>query len=186
MKRNLAIVALIQTLFLGGMVAAKQYTLSTGEQILLQTEPIDPRSLFRGDYVRLNYSINTLNPRVLAGDDTFERHDWVYVVLEPTGVYHSPVAVHHAKPEPEAGQVVIKGRVAYRMRADNAGNGPLRLSYGIENYFVPEGTGRELELRWTDEQDKRVDIRVAVDAAGNAGIKAVLVNGEERYVETLL
>jgi uncharacterized membrane-anchored protein len=54
--------------------------------------------------------------------------------------------------------------------------------YGIENYFVPEGEGRALEQ---PEEDEEVTILVAVDRYGNAGIKAVLVNGEVRYEERL-
>ena len=54
--------------------------------------------------------------------------------------------------------------------------------YGIENYFVPEGEGRYLERG----DIGKVDIRVAVDTFGNVGIKAVLLNDEELYVESLL
>ncbi|HEX6927707.1 MAG TPA: GDYXXLXY domain-containing protein [Gammaproteobacteria bacterium] len=192
MKRNIIIVALLQVLFLCGMVAAKQYTLETGEPVLLETQPIDPRSLFRGDYVRLDYAINNINLDAVAGDDAFERHDDVYVVLEKDGPYHRPVAVYNNEPAASGETVVIRGRV--RAVSDRRWNPETRkmeqvpnvtVRYGIENYFVPEGTGRELELRWRDGEEKRVDIRVAVDRFGKAGIKAVLVNGEERYVETL-
>jgi uncharacterized membrane-anchored protein len=53
MSLGLRIVILIalQTTALLGMVGIKQYTLSTGTPIVLKTEPIDPRSLFQGDYV---------------------------------------------------------------------------------------------------------------------------------------
>jgi uncharacterized membrane-anchored protein len=54
--------------------------------------------------------------------------------------------------------------------------------YGIEHYFVPEGEGRALEQPAEVEE---ISILVAVDSAGNAGIKAVLVNGEVRYEERL-
>ncbi|MGH8629618.1 MAG: GDYXXLXY domain-containing protein [Burkholderiales bacterium] len=58
----------------------------------------------------------------------------------------------------------------------------LNVRYGIENYFVPEGEGLALER---PKPDEKVTIRVAVDRAGNAGIKAVLVNGTPRYEEKL-
>jgi len=191
MNRRILIVALVQLLLLCGMVGAKQYTLNTGEQILLETQPIDPRSLFRGDYVRLNYTINSLALEELVGDDIFAQHDTVWVVLRKDGEYHQPVSAHNRKPD--TGHVVIKGTVrnanVSRWNAETQSTEPflrLDVKYGIENYFVPEGTGRELELRWRDDEEKRVDIRVAVDSAGKSGIKAVLVNGEARYVETLL
>jgi hypothetical protein len=54
--------------------------------------------------------------------------------------------------------------------------------YGIENYFVPEGEGRALER---PKPNEKVTIQVAVDRYGRAGIQAVLVNGQPRYVERL-
>ena len=62
----------------------------------------------------------------------------------------------------------------------------LRARYGIENYFVPEGEGRAIERRVVDGVNQKIDVRVAVDAKGNAGIKAILVNGKMRYEEELL
>lgn len=190
MNRRIVMVAAIQFLLLCGMVAGKQYTLNTGEQVLLETQPIDPRSLFRGDYVVLNYTINSLALDELEGDNDFERHEDVYVVLEKSGDYHAPVAVHREMPDADA--LVIKGTIRYvqggRWNAETQQQEDgrfLDVKYGIENYFVPEGTGRELELRWNDPEDKRVDIRIAVDRFGKSGIKAVLVDGEERYVESL-
>lgn len=190
MNRRIMMVTAIQFLLLCGMVAPKQYTLNTGEQVLLETEPVDPRSLFRGDFVRLNYSISSLALDELAGDDEFQRHESVYVVLEKAGDYHQPVSVHREMPALDA--PVIKGTIRYvqgsrwNQATQQHENGRfLDVKYGIENFFVPEGTGRELELRWNDPEDKRVDIRVAVDRFGKSGIKAVLVNGEERYVESL-
>src|SRR5262249_32600624 len=46
--RFYALVAL-QLLLLGGLIAGKQITLAAGERILLQTVPVDPRDMFRGD-----------------------------------------------------------------------------------------------------------------------------------------
>ena len=58
----------------------------------------------------------------------------------------------------------------------------INVKYGIENYFVPEGEGRVLER---PKPGETVSIRLVVDRNGNAAIKAVLVNGVERYVERL-
>lgn len=171
------VVAVVLSLALTAMVARKQYTLNTGTIVLLETRPIDPRSLFRGDYVRLNYAISTLNPGELDGDDAFERGDIIYVVLQPTDKYWQPVAVHAERPVVGGRRVVIRGRVR------RVPSGRLRVKYGIESYFVPEGTGRALER---PARGRMVDLRIAVDRFGNAGIKAVLVDGEVRYRETLL
>lgn len=104
--------------------------------------------------------------------------------------YWEPVSVHHSYPTVSTGQKVIKGRAEYfnrsswQTRKDLAE--PVRsihVKYGIENYFVPEGEGRDLERAKPSET---VSIRIVVDKYGNAAIKAVLMNGAERYVERLL
>ena len=188
-RRSIFVVALLTTALVA-IIAMKQWTLNTGIPVLLETQPVDPRSLFRGDYVRLSYTISDLRLDKLTGDDAFERLDGVYVVLEQGKTYWKPVSVHRRWPELRPGQVAIKGKVQY---LDNRSYRPPRsgrrqpattmhVRYGIENYFVPEGSGRELERRGTAN---KVDMLVAVDRYGNAGIKAVLVNGQEKYRERL-
>lgn len=187
--RRLFFIALFQTLALLVMVGVKQYTLDTGISVVLETKPVDPRSLFSGDYVRLNYAISNLRYDQVGGDRDFSPHDAAYVVLQPGKPYWTPVSVHHALPRLAPGQVVIRGEVEYEGHSlwnaqthasDNVGY--LAVRYGIENYYVPEGEGRKLER---PPADAKVSLRVAVDGAGNAGIQAVLVNGKEVYVERL-
>jgi len=188
--RRVALVVVLQTLALLAMVGLKQYTLSTGVPVVLKTEPIDPRSLFSGDYVRLNYAISQLALERLAGDDAFERGDTAYVLVRQGDEYWEPVSVHGRMPDAPAGQVAIKGRVEYVNEFMWQGAGrpavpgkTIAVKYGIENYFVPEGEGRALER---PKPGETVSIRVVVDKYGNPGIKAVLVNGKERYVEKVL
>lgn len=194
MNRRLLVVVLVQTLILLAMIGMRQWTLATGIPVILETQPIDPRSLFSGDYVRLNYKVSDLRLEELAGDRQFKRHDTVFVVLAPDGEsggeYWKAVSVHRARPRPGDGQAVIKGRVEYTGDTiwDAAQNKTvqvkhLHVRYGIEDYFVQEGTGHELER---PRQDEKVSIQVAVDRFGNAGIKGVLVNGRPKFIETLL
>ena len=56
---SFGIVAL-QLVFILGLVAYKEVTLRFGTEVMLQTVPVDPRDLFRGDYVTLRYGISTL------------------------------------------------------------------------------------------------------------------------------
>ena len=194
MNRRLLVVALMQTLILLAMIGMRQWTLATGIPVILETQPIDPRSLFSGDYVRLNYKVSDLRLEELTGDRLFKRHDTVFVVLardgEAGGEYWKAVSVHRNRPRPGEGQAVIKGSVEYTGDTmwDAAQNKAvqvrhLHVRYGIEDYFVQEGTGRALER---PKQDEKVSIQVAVDRFGNAGIRAVLINGLPKYVETLL
>jgi uncharacterized membrane-anchored protein len=177
---RLALIVALQTLALAAMVGMKQWTLAKGTPIVLETRPIDPRSLFRGDYVRLGYTIGCLDPAALEGDDEFQVHDRVHVLLRRDEPYWQPVSLHREPPVVADGHVAIKGEVENFYC--NSSSAQIAVRYGIENYFVPEGEGLELER---PRDGETVSILLAVDDRGNAGIKAVLVNGEVRYEERL-
>ena len=152
----LAVVA-AQLLFLIGFIGVREAALFSGTEVVLQTVPVDPRSLLQGDYAILDYEIADL-PVFL---NQLSVGDTVYVELVQeqdvwgAGYYSD----WHSNLE---GRTFIKGRVDRRGHAD----------FGIGTYFVPEGTGRIIE--------RAGDVKVVVnlDEDGNAVIKDVLVDGE--------
>jgi uncharacterized membrane-anchored protein len=152
-----AAVVVLQIGLLLAILIPKERTLATGEEVVLQTVPIDPRDLFRGDYVNLSYTISTLE-----GHLGFAAGDRVYVGLAQQGDIWDAVSASHSPPD----GLYIKGRVTRAWRTG------LDIEYGIESYFVPEGSGHIIE-RAGD-----VKVRVAVDSSGNAVIKGLLVDGE--------
>jgi len=179
-SKAMLMIVVVLTLTLVGMVAKKQYTLNTGALVVLKTTPVDPRSLFRGDYVRLNYDISRLQISQFPLLQELEEHDPVFVALKKQGVFWQPIAVFKSMPEAENDMVVIKGHINSPSRGGKSSQ--VSIKYGIENYFVPEGEGRDLErLR----NQGNISMQISVDAFGNSGIKAVLLNGESIYVETL-
>lgn len=191
MRITLRLITLVvlQFVVLASMIAMKQWTLSTGTPIVLATEPIDPRSLFQGDYVRLNYKISSLRLDELPSDRPFKEHERIYVLLRNGDPYWEPVSLHHERPGLPPDHVTLKGTVIRagsrrwnRQSQSWETTEHLMVRYGIENYFVPEGEGRDLER---PKPGEKISICVAVDQFGNAGIKAVLVNGQPRYTETL-
>ena len=168
---------LLLTLVLVAMVGLKQFTLTTGDNIVLETQPIDPRSLFRGDFVQLNYTINVLSPAEIGRDTAFEKGDTVFVRLRRGDLYGQIVSVHKSYPPALEDHVVIKGRASFVRR-----NGEMSVRYGIENFFIPEGEGLALER---PPPGSKITVLVAIDRFGKSAIKAVLVDGEPRYSETL-
>lgn len=77
--------------FFSGFILYKEYTLRTGTEVILKTEPVDPRDLFRGDYVVLNYEISTLDLEEIPVEDPyFEYNDRIYLVLELENGYGVP------------------------------------------------------------------------------------------------
>ena len=151
-----AIVA-AQLVFLIGFIGVREVALRTGTEVVLQTVPVDPRSLLQGDYAILDYEIARLPDWM----DGFSAGRTVYVVLqEERDVWTS--STYTEERSRVAGEVFIKGRIDRIGHAD----------FGIGTYFVPERTGRIIE----GAQD--VKVVVSVDEDGNAVIKDVLVDGE--------
>jgi uncharacterized membrane-anchored protein len=169
------LVVVLQTLVLFAMIGYRQWTLSTGTVIRLETSPIDPRSLFAGDYVNFAYKIGVI-PIPKTSEEKFNRNETVYVVLTPKDDFWVVDSVHKIKPTVSSPEIVIKGRVEY------VNNDKINVLYGIENYFIPEGKGRDIER---PESAKDIVVKVAVDRFGNAAIYGVYVKDEEIYQEKL-
>ncbi len=191
---RIVVVVALQTLALAYMIYDRQAMLNSSRVVTLKIEPVDPRDIFRGDYVVLNYEISRLEPPKLEGDDIFGYNDTVYVTLIRDGETWRAAAVAKDKPVAMQDGVVIKGAVdSIEFAKDNGASAPsrpepnatqpaqsLRVSYGIESYFVPEGTGRELEQ---ERQKGDLTVDVAIDAQGRAAIKALRRKGQVFYVE---
>lgn len=149
-----------------GFIASKEYTLRTGQEVLLKTRPVDPRDLFRGDYVTLDYDISTLDLRKLDTDSSsFDWHDDVYVAIEIRGGYGIATGIY--KNMPKEG-IFMKGEV------NNPSNTSMRIEYGIESYFVPEGQGHDIE-----RERNNLSVKISLDKSGNAVIKSVFIGGKE-------
>ena len=151
-----AIVA-VQLVFLVGFIGVREAALRTGTEVVLQTVPVDPRSLLQGDYAILDYEIASLPDWM----DGFSVGRTVYVVLQEERDFWTSSSYTEERGR-IAGEVFIKGRIDRTGHAD----------FGIGTYFVPEGTGHIVERA----QD--VKVVVSVDEDGNAVIKDVLVDGE--------
>ncbi len=131
-RRILVLIGLLlQTLAVFALFVPNAYHHAFGKTITLQTVPVDPMSIFRGEYVTLDYAI---------GQDVPTTEKWgtvVYVTLEPNadGVYER-VAVSEAKPQLSGDQVCLAGR--------DSGWGRIEFPE-IGQYFVEEGLGKEIE-----------------------------------------
>ena len=168
MSKKILVIAILVLwiIFIGGFIAYKEYTLKTGEKILLKTVPIDPRDLFRGDYIVLRYEISEFNL------DNFENknlnvneNDFLYVSLKKEGKYWTAKNVYKDRPE----ELAIKGRMKYKRGQT------INIEYGIESFFVPEGEGKKLE-RYRNSRE--LDVEVSVDRFGNAVINNLYIDGK--------
>lgn len=146
-----------QLILLLAFVGYKENIIRSGTSVVLQTVPVDPRSLLQGDFAILNYRISRLSEWVVdrKPGDTF------YVELREgeDGVWE---ATDYNQGKPYKDEIIIKGTV------DSRGG----LDFGIGTYFVPEGTGHIIQRA----QD--VKVRVALSSGGSAVIEELLVDGE--------
>lgn len=159
----------LQFVLLLGLLGARQYTLLTGQRILLRTVPVDPRDMFRGDYVTLSYEVSTIPIWQPDLQKQFRRGDTVYTVLRRQGRFW--VVDHAATQPPEEGTMYIRGKVQWLNTPPPTQSGAteLHVEYGIESYFVPEGQGR----RYETARGGDLAVEVAVDRFGRAAIRKV-------------
>lgn len=173
---------LLQCAILVLMVVDRVQILREGREVILQTRPLDPRDLLRGDYVVLGYDISQLPAGALAGQPTAGRNPVVFVKLAPDANGHYQAVSVHAEPVTvTAPEVLIRGRIVHscgstsRIFCDE-----LQIRYGLESYFVPEGEGRKLEQA---RNQQKLRVVAAVLPSGRAAIKRLLLDGEPVYEE---
>lgn len=177
---------LLGTLALG--IENRAAILRDGREIVLKTEPVDPRDLMRGDYVRLGYTdVSSIDEGLVEGgwpaQDTIAP---VWLILTPAsdGAYVARAA-SFSKPSAVAGEDVVLRSLPVRISVAGPGNGlnsigPLR--FGIERYYVPEGEGLEIEKA---QNEGRTTVAVRVSADGEPQIARLMIDGETLYEEPL-
>ena len=142
-------------------VGVKEYTLATGEEVVLKTRPVDPRDLFRGDYVILSYDISMFDPEAFG---KFTSGQTVYVGLKRADVIDTISSVSLDKPD----DLFLKGKVVHTRGSQ------MTVEYGIESYFVPEGTGWDIQ----GQMGRGLTAKVVIDKSGNAVIRELLFEGK--------
>jgi uncharacterized membrane-anchored protein len=145
-SKQLLLACAVPVLILFGMTVAPLYTLIKGDEILLQTVPVDPSNLFRGDYVALQYEAEEV-PRALMDKDVVTKIEageydlTVYVLLEKKDGIHTPLKVSLNKPK---NGIYLKGKLEY-LGSNNEQKRVAYLTYSLDKYFLEDNTGLEWE-----------------------------------------
>ncbi|NKK65686.1 GDYXXLXY domain-containing protein [Rhizobium leguminosarum] len=176
------IVAGLQTLILGTIIQSRASILSDGAEVLLKTAPVDPRDFLRGDYVVLNYDISSVPVQTVSGGipaEAGERVLWVRLKKQEDGFWTvTESSFHELPPQPET--VILRSQPFYS--GGLAAGDSMRVEYGIERYYVPEGEGKPIEEA---RNDGNVAIAVRVSPDGSTQIRSLLVDGKPVYDEPL-
>lgn len=172
----LALVLALQCAWLLATTFTQERALCVGQLIVLETRPVDPRDLLRGDYVTLGYTISDLPLKLLPDSVKMDRPyvGEIFVALAPAGTnqFWEITRAGTKRFKPEQGEVLLRGKTGNRWS-----NRPesVRVEYGLERYYVREGTGNP---------HGKLTVQAVVSASGRASIKEVFVDGKP-YAEAM-
>lgn len=149
--------AAFQIGLLAWMTIAAAAPLRAAQTVLLQVEPVDPRDLLRGDHVLLGYSFTQVGS---LGDDAPGAPAYVTLVPEADGVHYRGEPPSIAPPRP--GTLHLRGTF----------DAPGRASFGIETFYVQEGTGRDYEKAI---RDHKLWAEIAVSPDGRGVVRRLVI-----------
>jgi uncharacterized membrane-anchored protein len=109
MRIKFIIIVCLQVVLLFGIIAYREYWIATGDKVILKTAPVDPRDIFRGDYVNLTYEITNLLLDSQSKQPDFLPRQPIFVNFE-TAADGTSFAASVSKEQPETG-TFIQGRV---------------------------------------------------------------------------
>ncbi|PLX34302.1 MAG: hypothetical protein C0605_13920 [Hyphomicrobiales bacterium] len=173
------IVAVLLSAALGWTVWDQVQIIRHGTEIVLKTRPVDPRSLFRGHYARLNYDISRIARTKISSGGKLKRRARVFVRLKPgEDGFWQVTEVSSARLTPAEGSVILNATVRSVSRKQ------VWLRYGIERYFAPKQKALGLEKKF---RDRKIEVGVIVRVAkyGAAAISGLQLEGKKVYDEPL-
>lgn len=172
------LLVLLQLGVLTFMISYQKHLLKTGTSILLECEPIDPRSLFSGDYVILNYKIHNLSQCIKSKEcaslkpeeiSDFEKGDTIYLALQTKEKNPFAQVVSYSKNFKKLKlkyPIIIKSIVtSWRT---------YRVSIGANHYYVPQFEGKKIE-----KEMKNVSAEVVISKNGKSALKKLFINNKE-------
>jgi len=175
MKLKLLILVLaLQTAWLLGTVAVQEHALATGKIILLETRRVDPRDLLRGDYLILNYKISDVPTNLFSPPvkKDLPYGTKIFVALAPgTNSFYEVTRASTNEFTPAANETLLRGKSDERWWSTNS----IHVAYGIENYYVAEGTGNPVG---------KLTVQAVVPASGRVKIREVFLDGRP-YAEVM-
>ncbi len=128
-RKALILPGLLLALALPGYaVMQKERLLASGQTVLIELAPVDPRSLIQGDYMRLNYAIS----RAIDAQASWPRDGAIVVTLDSTGV------ATYVRRDDSSPLRPGERRLRYRMRDG-------RVRVGSDAFFFQEGDARRYE-----------------------------------------
>lgn len=192
MRSNRLLVAaialsLVQIGFLSWMIAGRAAILRNGTEVLLRIRPVDPRDFLRGDYVVLTYDVSQINGSMIGNAPegmTVTEEGPIYVRLIRGADNHWTAVSANLGSAPSTpaatGEIDIRGWVPGGWSF--ARDASVRIDYGIERFYLPEGEGLAIQ---NDIRERPFSMLVAVAKDGTPQIKALLDGDTVLFEEPL-
>ncbi len=163
---------LAQAAALAWVVVERETVSRSGTVVYLRTAPVDPRDVFRGDYVVLDYDINRI-PQTLIDASLVEQKDReairVYASLAVDARAVASVTAVHTQPPAEG--LYLRGYTSrdWQLQGNDTEIG---VKFGIEKLFVEQGAGLVMEERRGSREGWQTAMEVEV-AVGEQGIGVI-------------
>jgi len=191
---KLLIAIVLQIVIVFSLIVFKFSVVVGGVDVLLKVAPVDPRDPLRGDYVTFRYDVSNIPAGYIPNKMyPLNSGQTIYVTLTKsynkydesfriTGVTDSLPKGYEVGDIPVYIKATVVGRgsnsrgipVIGSLDTDTIESGSdVRVSYGVEEYFIPEGSGRGVIFF-----NKDVKALVSVDARGNSVLKQVYIDDE--------
>ena len=166
------LVALVQLSVPAKMIYDKEDTLATGKPFKFKTVPIDPEDPFRGKYITLRFTENSIQ---LQKKDEWSSNETVYLLLETDSQGFAKInAVSKVKPfnNPD----YVKAKVDYRTYSDSV---RLFITYPFERFYMDETKSHAVEQIYQKSLMDTSNVTYALVniKGGDAVIKDILING---------
>lgn len=179
-----------------GMTVSPILTVTTGSEIKLETKPVDPRDIFRGDYVTLSYQAEEVHVSKLEKGiiDYFNEQNVQDFRNEPLVVYsilkekeNNVYEVEEVVIEKPNSGLYLKGEINYlRIQPDDIhqkfksiqefnemkANQTAIIHYNLDKFFIPENTGSELEdsINHSNSMDAKSKVFATIKVRNGNGI----------------
>ncbi|MBQ9149995.1 GDYXXLXY domain-containing protein [bacterium] len=162
MKKAVYIIIAVWFLIVAVWTIKSEIILRKGTEVLLKTVPVDPRDLFMGDYVILNYEIGQYNNNRRKN---LKYGDKVYVILNKDK--NNMVSIEDVTSIKPYNKLFLEGKMSMCDTIIPLFKNGRCIKYGIESYYVKEGKGRELERKLQNG----AYVKVSITKDGKAKVK---------------
>ncbi len=159
--RWLWVIVALQAVFLLSWAGYHETVRQTAPTLRLKGLPVDPRDILRGDYMTMNYEISR-HP-VPTGWEQGQSE--VYVVFKTQDKFQMIDEILLSEPASTDSRRWVVAQ-AYGDRKST-----LRLNYGIERFFVPEGRGTP--------RFKTIEVEASISPTHRLYIKRMLLDGKQ-------